>query len=160
MDPGARKRSQFFGQVPALQIQDSILPPRYFAVPADTSRCPANKCRHLSHRPADHEIEFPVHVLCPDLKGRRVPQAKPADHILYHPDLFTDSIHQGKFRIREEDGQGDSREAPAGPHVEHLFPGQEGVNPGNTEGMQDVAQVELLDVLSGNHVYFLVPIPV
>ena len=90
------------------------------------------------------------HVLQPDALG----------HGRCHLDFLADTINEVEMAFGEEDGQGNTRETAACTHVHDGGPWAEANDLGNTERVEDMVRIEVVNILARNHVYLGVPVAV
>ncbi|TND03205.1 MAG: hypothetical protein FD123_3988 [Bacteroidetes bacterium] len=87
-----------------------------------------------------------------------IPQARSFRDFFHHFDLFADGIDQVKMRLREKYGQRYAWKSPARAEVHHFFARAERMYFGDSQGMQDVPFVQLVDIFPGNHVDLRIPV--
>jgi hypothetical protein len=109
---------------------------------------------------ADDEMEAVVLVLTAPVDGLAVLQSDGSDDLLGDTNLLAGAVDEAERALGKEDGKGDAGEAAAGAEIEETGAGTEGGHTGDGEGMEDMVEIEVVDVLTGDDVDLLVPLAV
>ena len=79
-------------------------------------------------------------------------------HFHANLDFLTDTVHQMEMAVGEHDGEGDSRKSASRPQIHNLSAGFETSEFGNSQGMQYMMFIQIVDVFPGNDIDFSIPI--
>ena len=81
-------------------------------------------------------------------------------HLVDYIDLLPSAVDEAELAFGEEDGQGNAGEAAASAEVENAGAWTEMNELGDSERVQHMMLVEIVNVLARNHVDFAVPVAV
>lgn len=92
--------------------------------------------------------------------GFQIPQTQSRGHAFDDGDLLADGIDGRETRFGEEDRQRNRRKAAAAADVENARPGVERADLGNSQRVEHVTQVQLVEILARDDVDLRVPVGV
>ncbi len=122
--------------------------------------CQPDELCCFCHCPADDEIILPRKRFRPCRHCCDIVQAGFRGDSRGYPDLLGNGVNQGEFNVREEYGKRYSRESSASADINDGCARREPDETGNGEGVKQVVNLEVVDILSGNDIDFVVPLPV
>jgi len=113
------------------------------------------------HDGATHyKVEFPLLVFHTRMDEVHVFQADGLRNLPGYLYLLPDAVQQQKADLREKHGQRHTGKPAAGSYVDDGRTGLKTDEPGNGKRMQNVVEVKIIDILTGNDVYPGVPVGV
>ena len=113
---------------------------------------------HACYSTADDEVELAGVLFSPNLSGCYVGQTEFRCNLCYYCDFFSDGINQVELGLWKQDGKGNTRKSPSGTYIKDFTFRQKTAHLGDAKRVQDVIRVQVIHILSGNHVDSFVPL--
>ena len=94
------------------------------------------------------------------MRGAHVSEFERIGHGLCHFNFFADGVEQVELDFGKENGEGNARETATGADVHDVCPGAKGDDFGNTQRVEHVMWIEVVDVFARDDVDLGVPIAI
>ena len=120
----------------------------------------AHQIFHLHHSAAHYEVVFLLFLHDILVRGAHIGEFERIGHGLCHFNFLTDGVEQMELDFGKENGEGNARKAATGADIHDVGAGTKGDDFGNTQGVEHMVWVEIVDVFARNDVDLGVPIAI
>ena len=121
---------------------------------------PFYKIGQRTYSPARDKIKCPVHLFRPDLFSFNIFQTQAVYYLVDHLNFFSDGIDKVETCSRKHNCQRNTRKSATGTGIHYFGKIFELNNFGNRQRMQNMMEVKIIKVLSGDDIDPLIPVGV
>src|SRR5690606_4529071 len=114
--------------------------------------CPMHKSRHGCYRATHYKIVLARYLFYPTIRGFYIFQSQSFNYFINHFYLLANAVNQMKGTIRKHDSQWNSRKTTARTYIQYIASLIKTNKFSDAQRMQDMAQIKLINILSGNHI--------
>src|SRR5690349_18031397 len=110
------------------------------------------------HRTTHNKIVFTFDLLSAYLFTPNVFQTESRGHIIHDGNFFTNGIHEMKLCFGKKYRQRNAGKASAGTYIKNFCSGLKRSNLCYAERVKDVIDIQVIDILAGNHIDLVIPL--